>query len=214
MSNFCDPRDFGPTGSSVHGILQAIILEWVAILFSRGSSWPRNQTWVSCTEGRFLPSEPPRKPQVLVSYLFYAWASLVTQMVTNLQSQSPILSPIFPSFITTGLFSIFVTLCFVNKFIICTIFFLDSTYKWSHIIFVFVWLTSFSMTTSRQSLPLLLQMTYFIHFFYLLFQHLAESLTEFPSQKNEVIMFFVLLFYHVLDHNIVIFKTIKRRRRI
>ena len=70
------------------------------------------------------------------------------------------------------------------------------------------------MTTSRHSLPLLLQMTYFILFVYLLFQHLAESLTEFPSQKNEVIMFFVVLFYHVLDHNIVIFETIKRRRRI
>ena len=36
-------------GSSVQGILQARILEWVAIPFSRGSSWLRDQTWVSCT---------------------------------------------------------------------------------------------------------------------------------------------------------------------
>ena len=35
----CDPMDCSPPGSSVHGILQARILEWVAILFSRGSSW-------------------------------------------------------------------------------------------------------------------------------------------------------------------------------
>ena len=35
-------------GSSVHGILQVKILEWVAISFSRGFSWPRDQTWVSC----------------------------------------------------------------------------------------------------------------------------------------------------------------------
>ena len=48
----CDPRDCSPPGSSVHGILQARILEWVAISFSRGSSPPRDQTWVSCTAGR------------------------------------------------------------------------------------------------------------------------------------------------------------------
>ena len=41
-------------GSSVHGILQARILEWVAIYFSRGSSWPRNWTQVSCIAGGFL----------------------------------------------------------------------------------------------------------------------------------------------------------------
>ena len=40
--------------SSVHGILQARILEWVAIFFSRGSSRPRNQTQVSCNAGRFF----------------------------------------------------------------------------------------------------------------------------------------------------------------
>ena len=45
------------------GILQARILEWVAILFSRGSSWPRDQTHISCIAGRFfLLSEPPVKP--------------------------------------------------------------------------------------------------------------------------------------------------------
>ena len=38
---FCDPMDCSPPGSSVHGILQARILEWVAISFSRGSSQPR-----------------------------------------------------------------------------------------------------------------------------------------------------------------------------
>ena len=39
-------------GSSVHGIFQARVLEWVAIPFSRGSSWPRGQTRVSCIIGR------------------------------------------------------------------------------------------------------------------------------------------------------------------
>ena len=48
----CDPVDCSPPGSSIHGILQARILEWVAISFSRGSSWPRNQTHVSRIAGR------------------------------------------------------------------------------------------------------------------------------------------------------------------
>ena len=50
----CDPMDCIPPGSSVYGILQWRILEWVAIPFSRGSSWPRNQTQVSCITGRFF----------------------------------------------------------------------------------------------------------------------------------------------------------------
>ena len=43
----CDPMDCSPPGSSVHGILQARRLEWAAISSSRGSSPPRDQTWVS-----------------------------------------------------------------------------------------------------------------------------------------------------------------------
>ena len=42
----CNPIDCNPPGSSAHGILQARILEWVAIASSRGSSSPRDQTWV------------------------------------------------------------------------------------------------------------------------------------------------------------------------
>ena len=44
----CNPMDCSPPGSSVHGIFQASILEWVAISFSKGSSWPRDQTCISC----------------------------------------------------------------------------------------------------------------------------------------------------------------------
>ena len=50
----CDPKDCSPPGSSVHGILQARILEWVDIHFSRRTSWPRDQTQVSHTTGRFF----------------------------------------------------------------------------------------------------------------------------------------------------------------
>ena len=50
----CNPMDCSPPGSSVHGILQARILEWVAISFSRRSSQPGDQTLVSCIAGRFF----------------------------------------------------------------------------------------------------------------------------------------------------------------
>ena len=49
----CNAMDC-PPGSSLHGNLQARILEWVAISFSRGSSWPKDRTQVSCTAGRCL----------------------------------------------------------------------------------------------------------------------------------------------------------------
>ena len=61
----CDPLDCSPPGSSVHGILQARLLEWVAIYFSRGSSQPRDQTQVSCIAGkRFNLSATREAPQV------------------------------------------------------------------------------------------------------------------------------------------------------
>ena len=59
--------DCSPPGSSVHGILQASILKWVTIPFSRGSSQPRDQTQVSHTAGRLFTiwatKEAPTKTQ-------------------------------------------------------------------------------------------------------------------------------------------------------
>ena len=50
------PWTCSPPGSSVQGILQARILEWVAIPFSRGSSWPMDRTWVPSLQADSLPS--------------------------------------------------------------------------------------------------------------------------------------------------------------
>ena len=64
---FCDPMDYSLPGSPVQGILQARILEWVAFLFSRGSSQPRDQTQVSRIVGGFFTSwatSPCRKPML------------------------------------------------------------------------------------------------------------------------------------------------------
>ena len=52
VRTLCDPVDCSPPNSSIYGILQARILEWVAISFSMGSSRPRDQTQVSCIAGR------------------------------------------------------------------------------------------------------------------------------------------------------------------
>ena len=74
----CSPMNFSLPGSSVHVILQARMLEKVAIPFFRGSSWPRDQTWISCGSsitGRFSTTEPPWKPILLLylpSYIDYA----------------------------------------------------------------------------------------------------------------------------------------------
>ena len=61
----CDLMDCCPPASSVHGILQARILEWVAILFSRGSSQPRDQIWIFWIVSRYFWSfEPSGKPHI------------------------------------------------------------------------------------------------------------------------------------------------------
>ena len=60
----CDHMDCSPPGSSVHGILQARILEWVATLFSRGTSQPDPgiEPWSPALQADSLPSEKPGKP--------------------------------------------------------------------------------------------------------------------------------------------------------
>ena len=58
----CDPMGYSLPGSSVHGSLQARMLEWVAIPFSGESSQPRDQTPVSCIKADSSLSEPPGKP--------------------------------------------------------------------------------------------------------------------------------------------------------
>ena len=73
-SVLCDPMDCSPPGSSVHGILQARILEWGAISFSRGSSQPRDRTlsllhW----QAGSLPLVPPGKPHKRHNYKSKSW---------------------------------------------------------------------------------------------------------------------------------------------
>ena len=74
-------------GSSVHGILQARILEWVAIPFSRGSSWSRDQTWVSCIAGRFLTVRATR--EALSSVYFSSVAQTCPTLCDPMNHSTP-----------------------------------------------------------------------------------------------------------------------------
>ena len=65
----CNPMDSSPPGCSVPGILQARILESIAILFSRGSSPPRDQTQVSCIIGRFFTNWTTRETQKYIQVI-------------------------------------------------------------------------------------------------------------------------------------------------
>ena len=79
----CDPMDCSPLGSSVHGILQARILEWVAISFSRGSSSPRDWTWVSHT------ADSSVQPLSHVRLFATPWTAACQASLSNTNSRSP-----------------------------------------------------------------------------------------------------------------------------
>ena len=82
----CDPVDCSLPGSSVHGILQSRILEWVAILFPRGLPDPGIEPCSPALQADSLPSEPPGKPlfgtRLLIIAIFYDYSNnLVTTPV-------------------------------------------------------------------------------------------------------------------------------------
>ena len=73
----CNPTDCSPSGSSVHGILQARILECVIIPFPRGSSWPRDWTWVSYIAGRSFTLQ--------ILHFTLKWRSITSVMSNSVQ---------------------------------------------------------------------------------------------------------------------------------
>ena len=74
-STFCNSMYCSPQGSSIHGILQARILEWVAMPFSRGSSWPMNRTLISCGS-------------CIAGRVFYLWAAKEASLISLLKIKS------------------------------------------------------------------------------------------------------------------------------
>jgi len=89
---FCNPMDCSLAG---HGILQARILEWVAIPLSRGSSWPRNRTQISCTTGRFFTIWATRKVPMVHSKKKAGGGegcSKETHVILHMSGYNPLLS--------------------------------------------------------------------------------------------------------------------------
>ena len=70
----CDPMDCSPLGSLSVGILQARLLEWIAMPSSRGSFQPRDQTQVTCIAGIFFTDwaqgSPPGKPKCVYRHIY------------------------------------------------------------------------------------------------------------------------------------------------
>ena len=91
----CDPMDCSPSGSSVYGILQARILEWVAMPYSRGSSWPRDRTSISCISciaSGFFIIEPAGRPPAAgggLSLVFLAHSCLTPVAVSIIPGPFP-----------------------------------------------------------------------------------------------------------------------------
>ena len=69
----CNPMDCSPPGSSVHGIFQARILEWLPFPSPEDLPWPRDRTQVSCLAGRLFITEPLRKATLFLSWCFPAF---------------------------------------------------------------------------------------------------------------------------------------------
>ena len=86
-----DPLDCSPPDSSVHGILQARILEWVAIPFLRQLCQPRDWTWVFCIAGRFFTVWATRDARQCRGYGLDSWSGKISHAMeqVSLCSQSP-----------------------------------------------------------------------------------------------------------------------------
>ena len=82
----CDPIDY-----TVHGILQARILQWVAFPFSSGSSQPRDQTQVSHISGRFFTNWAMREA-IIVATICRAFKNILSSFISSLLSEPPSIS--------------------------------------------------------------------------------------------------------------------------
>ena len=87
---FCDPMDCSLPGSTVKGILQARILEWVAIPFSRGSSRCRNWTQGSCTAGTFFTIWATREAwrnnyTNQITYFYHFWCFEINEIILGVK---------------------------------------------------------------------------------------------------------------------------------
>ena len=105
----CDPMDCSLPGSTIHGIFQAIILDWVAISFSRRSSWPRDRIRVSCIVDRRLS---------WVSFGHLCFKSVNFTRIVGLIRRKLFITFMYSSFISVNVIMIFpLLLLFLSIFL-------------------------------------------------------------------------------------------------
>ena len=109
----CDPMNCSLPGFSVYGNLQARILEWIAIPFSRGSSWPRDQTLVSWIADRFFtiwatgksfiiaryPVNPNKLTEDVAMSMFFFLANHTIHIIQEISQKAP--SPLWTTPVST-----------------------------------------------------------------------------------------------------------------
>ena len=127
----CDPMDCSLPGSSVHGIFQARVLEWVAISFSRRSSWPRDWTRVSHIVGTHFTIWATREVLITGCWIYFPVLYIRTLLLIHSKcnslhlptpnSQSIPLSPHPPRQPQVWSLRPWVYFCFVDRFI-CVLF--------------------------------------------------------------------------------------------
>ena len=81
--------NYSSPSSSVHGILQERILQWVARLFSRGSSWPRDRTWVSCIAGRLFSIWATREVLCFSRQMIISWMEGTSSIYSEYPREVP-----------------------------------------------------------------------------------------------------------------------------
>ena len=128
-----DPIHCSQPGSSVHGILQARILEWVAISSSRGSSWTRIEPTSLTLAGVFFTTSATWKIPYFYTVVFICQCHTTDLSLPTSAS---------PSGNHKFVFCICESVCLLH--ITYLYYVLDSTYEWCHIIFVFLCLTYFT----------------------------------------------------------------------
>ena len=96
VSTLSHPLACSLPGSFVHGIFQARVLEWVAIPFSRVSSWPRDWTQVSCIVGRFFTIWATMKTRVTCYAIENSWKKQ-NPVLKSISTSSPVSGSIVPS---------------------------------------------------------------------------------------------------------------------
>ena len=89
--SFCNPVDCSPPGSSIHGILQARILEWVAISFSRESSQPGIEPTSPAMQADALTSEPPGMSLPLPKYEIKSIKNFTIALVVTMENTTSLI---------------------------------------------------------------------------------------------------------------------------